>query len=59
MRLILLCAGFGTRLLPLTEDRPKALLPVRGRALVDDVLQDRVDLLAVREQLVELGLAQD
>ena len=42
MRLILLCAGFATRLLPLTEDRPKALLPVRGRPLVDDLIDQLV-----------------
>jgi MurNAc alpha-1-phosphate uridylyltransferase len=32
---IVLAAGFGTRMLPLTHDRPKALLPVAGRALLD------------------------
>ena len=38
MRAILLCAGFGTRLHPVTRDRPKALLEVRGRALLDDLV---------------------
>jgi glucose-1-phosphate thymidylyltransferase len=32
---VLLCAGFGTRLHPLTRDFPKPLLPVRGRPLVE------------------------
>jgi glucose-1-phosphate thymidylyltransferase len=32
---ILLCAGFGTRMYPLTEDTPKALLPIAGRPVVD------------------------
>lgn len=38
MRAILLCAGFATRLRPLTDDRPKPLLPVHGRPLVDDLV---------------------
>jgi len=38
VRAILLCAGFGTRLHPITRDRPKALLEVRGRALLDDLV---------------------
>lgn len=32
---ILLCAGFGTRLYPLTKTQPKALLPVAGKPVID------------------------
>jgi choline kinase len=35
VKAIILGAGQGKRLLPLTEDRPKALLPVAGRRLVE------------------------
>ncbi len=35
MRAILLSAGFGTRLRPLTNSVPKCLVPIRGRALLD------------------------
>jgi L-glutamine-phosphate cytidylyltransferase len=35
MKLIVLAAGQGTRLLPLTDDRPKALVPFLGRPLLD------------------------
>lgn len=41
---LVLCAGFGTRLRPLTEERPKALLPVGDRS----VLATICDALAAR-----------
>jgi glucose-1-phosphate thymidylyltransferase len=41
MKAILLAAGYATRLRPLTDDRPKHLLPVGGRPMLDWVL-DRV-----------------
>lgn len=41
MKAILLAAGYGTRLRPLTDGRPKQLLPVGGRPMLDWVL-DRV-----------------
>lgn len=41
MKAVLLAAGYATRLRPLTDDRPKQLLPVGGRPLLDWIL-DRV-----------------
>ena len=41
MKCVILAAGYATRLLPLTEDMPKHLLPVCGRPMLDWVL-DRV-----------------
>lgn len=35
MKVIILAAGRGSRLRPLTDDRPKCLVPVRGRPLLD------------------------
>lgn len=39
MKCIILCAGFGTRLYPLTMDKPKALLEIKGRLIIEDVLE--------------------
>ena len=35
MRALLLAAGFGTRLRPLTDHTPKCLIPIHGRPLLD------------------------
>lgn len=40
MKCILLCAGYATRLFPLTENFPKALLKVGQRALLDYILDE-------------------
>jgi len=41
---ILLAAGYGTRLYPLTTDMPKPLLPVGGRPIIDRLVE-RLDLV--------------
>lgn len=41
MRVILLCAGYATRLYPLTENTPKPLLPVASKPMLEWIL-DRV-----------------
>ena len=38
MKLLVIAAGYATRLYPLTKDQPKALLPVGGRPMLDRVL---------------------
>ena len=40
MTAYLLCAGFGTRMRPLTDETPKSLLPVAGRPILDYLLDE-------------------
>jgi len=39
MRTIVLAGGFATRLLPITAERPKPLLPVAGKPIIDYLLE--------------------
>ena len=39
MRAIVLCAGYATRLYPLTADKPKHLLPIAGRPMLDFLIR--------------------
>ena len=50
---MVLAAGFGTRLRPVTDRVPKPLVPVCGRALIDHVL-DRLVAAGVRRVVVNL-----
>jgi NDP-sugar pyrophosphorylase family protein len=43
-RAMILAAGFGTRLLPLTSDKPKALVPVNGRPMIETLVLKFADL---------------
>jgi len=35
MKVLILCAGYATRMYPLTRNRPKALLPVAGKPVIE------------------------
>ena len=40
MKVIILAAGYATRLYPLTKDKPKPLLEVGGRPIVDHIIKN-------------------
>jgi len=50
---MILAAGLGTRLRPLTDDRPKALVEVAGRTLLEITLR-RLQQFGVREVIVNV-----
>lgn len=51
MRAMVLAAGLGTRLRPLTDDRPKALVEVAGRTMLEITLR-RLQSFGIRDVIV-------
>jgi len=55
---VILAAGRGTRLLPLTKDIPKTLLKVKGKPILDYIL-DRLAELEINEIILAVGHFED
>ena len=53
MRAMILAAGLGTRLQPLTDDRPKALVEINGRSLLELALA-RMRTFGISEVIVNV-----
>ena len=51
MKVIILAAGYATRLYPLTKDKPKALLPIGPKPLIDHLL-DKMEGLSGADELI-------
>ncbi len=49
MKALILAAGYGTRLYPLTKDKPKPLLPVAGRPMLEYTLKKIEEIDEVKE----------
>ena len=52
MKCIILAAGYATRLYPLTKNFPKPLLKVKGKAILDWLIDDIDALGEVNEYIV-------
>ncbi len=52
MQAVVLAAGKGTRLRPLTEDKPKVLVEVDGKPLIEDVMDNLIEVGATEFVLV-------
>jgi mannose-1-phosphate guanylyltransferase len=53
MKAMILAAGLGTRLRPLTDDRPKALVEIDGRTLLEITLT-RLSKFGIREVIINV-----
>jgi len=53
MKAMILAAGLGTRLRPLTDDRPKALVEVAGRTMLEITLR-RLSHFGIREVIINV-----
>ena len=54
MKCLILAAGYATRMYPLTENFPKPLLKVRGRTILDWLIED-IDTLGVIDEYVVIS----
>ena len=52
MKAIILAAGYATRMYPLTKDLPKALLPVKGKFVLDYLLDDIKEFKIIDEFII-------
>ncbi|HRK61733.1 MAG TPA: nucleotidyltransferase family protein [Candidatus Omnitrophota bacterium] len=51
MKAIILAAGFGTRLYPLTENTPKALLKVGNKSILDYLIE-KLDAISIIDEII-------
>jgi glucose-1-phosphate thymidylyltransferase len=52
MKAIILAAGYATRLYPLTRNRPKALLPIQKKPIIDFIIDELYSLTDINEIII-------
>ena len=52
MKSVILCAGYATRMWPLTKNRPKPLLMIKGRPILDYILEKVMRIKQVEEVIL-------
>ncbi|MCB9746829.1 MAG: nucleotidyltransferase family protein [Candidatus Omnitrophica bacterium] len=52
MKALILAAGYGTRLYSIVKDKPKALLDINGRSLINHILEKIIELNGLNEIIV-------
>lgn len=52
MKVILLAAGYATRLYPLTENMPKPLLPINDKPILEHILDDVSKISGLNEIVI-------
>lgn len=52
MKAIILCAGYATRLYPLTIDKPKALLEIKGQTVLGNILKKVEEIPEINEAII-------
>ena len=55
---MILAAGLGTRMMPLTHHQPKAMVPVLGRPMIDGIL-DHLAAMQVQKIVVNVHYQRD
>ena len=53
---IVLCAGYGTRLYPLTKNTPKPLLEVGGKPILGHILDKLVGTVVVDDSRLSIAM---
>jgi len=51
MKVLILAAGYATRLYPLTLTRPKPLLPVAGKPMIEHVLDNLAPIAGIEARM--------
>lgn len=52
MKILILAAGYGTRLAAIAQDTPKPLLPINGKPMIDFIIEELSQISGINEYVV-------